>query len=460
MLRFCILFVSLWFANIAGAVEQSAKGITISQFWSKDGVYTTNGYSTSIAPVNGAVSDTNLNRVDVSSILNIQRQNFNGMTDEAIRNSYSTYANGFLDSILPSIKQLMTTNNFQTAVVKFEQQFVQGVTLKRVINRTLIRIVSSGQTQITRLGTTIIRDPIFLRATYISKKLSAEVPSQYAYPNAGKIVYRLFDKNNSPLTNELVVDVNGAYDQLSASDVTPQDRMINTAWMPECLVARDWADYVHEQQGVTLDGTNLFKCPTSAQGATTDLKTLAAQHDATDIILDYSERLSVVYDNVDPACTTDCQQVARVVVDVQSRTLAGNCTGSIFAGGSKTFRVTGSIGYSLKSETTQYHAKTENIALYRDSATNVIYKAGSGITALNNVVSQASTPTQTFDKSVDATNGTVATYQNLVINPFPNANPAINLQLIDWRSDTLNGLTPDRYCYAGQCSRIAPIVGN
>lgn len=443
------------------AVEQNTKTLTINQMWSKDGLYSTAGSISTVAPMNGLMTNSNQSTLDVSSLLNSQRQNYNGMSDESIRNSFNTYANRFFDTISGSVVNLMTSNNTQAATINFEQQFQQGAILKRVINSTLLRITGSGQVQVTRLGTAIIRDPIILKATYVSKKVSAEVPPEYAFANAGRIVFRLFDKNNNPITNEMTVDVNGAYDQIDSTNVSPSDRLINTSWMPECLVARDWADYVHSQQGVTLDGTNPFVCPTAAQGATTDLKTLANQFDATDIMLDYVQRLQVIYDNVDPACTANCQQQARVNVNVDSRVLTQKKYIFFIAPyGKPTYTVAGNIGYSLMSDTVQYHAKTENVAVFRDTVSNTVIGAGAGLTILNNVTNALNSPIKAFSKTIElADTGSRSFYQNLIINPFSNNDPAIDLRLYDWRNDTVNGLTSNRYCYAGSCGVIAPITG-
>lgn len=443
------------------AVEQNTKTLTVTQTWSKDGLYSTTGSISTIAPINGMMSNSNQSTLDVSALLNSQRQNYNGMPDESIRNSFNTYANRFFDSISGSIVNLMTSNNTQAATINFEQQFQQGSIFKRVINSTLLRVTGSGQVQITRLGTVIIRDPIILKATYVSKKVSAEVPPEYAFANAGKIVYRLFDKNNNPITNEMTVDVNGAYDQIDSSNVAPSSRLINTSWMPECLVARDWANFVHAQQGVTLDGTNTFVCPTAAQGASTDLKTLANQYDATDIMLDYAQKLSVIYDKVDASCTTDCQQQARINVNIDSRVLT-NKKYIFFIGpyGKPTYTVAGSIGYALMSDMIQYHAKTENIAIFRDTVSNAVVGVGPGLTILNNVTTALNSPIKAFSKTIELANSASRSfYQNLIINPFSNSNPAIDLQLYDWRNDTVNGLSASHYCYAGQCSVIAPISG-
>jgi hypothetical protein len=407
------------------------------------------------------MTNSNQTALDVSSLLNSQRQNYNGMSDELIRNSFTTYINHFFDTISGSVVNLMTSNNTQSATINFEQQFQQGPILKRVINSTLLRVTGSGQVQITRLGTAIIRDPIILKATYVSKKVSAEVPPEYAFANAGRIVYRLYDKNNNPITNEMTVDVNGAYDQIDSSNVSPSDRLINTSWMPECLVARDWANYVHAQHGVTLDGSTPFVCPTAAQGATTDLKTLANQYDATDIMLDYAQKLQVIYDNVDPACTVNCQQQARVNVNVDSRVLTNKKYIFFIASyGKPTYTVSGSIGYALMSDTIQYHAKTENVAIFKDTVSNSVIGVGPGPTILNNVTTALNSPIKGFSKTIQlANNGSRSFYQNLIINPFSNNDPAINLRLYDWRNDTVNGLSPNHYCYAGSCGVIAPITG-
>jgi hypothetical protein len=458
--KFIMLMIVL-FCSTAYAVEQSDKSITINQTWSKDGIYSTNGYVSTIAPVNGVITNSNQSVVDVSSLLNSQRMNFNGMADETIRNTFNTYANRFFDSISGNIVALVSSNNAQSATINFVQQFQQGTILKKVINSTLIRITGSGQVQTTRLGTAIIRDPVTLKATYISKAVSAEVPPEYAYPNAGMIVYQLFDKNNNPITGSMTVDVGGAYDQIDSSNVSPSNRLINTSWMPECLVARDWADYVHAQKGVTLDGVNAFKCPTAAQGATTDIKTLANQYDATNILLNYAQKLSVVYDQVDPTCTLNCQQTARIIVNVNSRVLTSKKYIFFIAPyGKPTYTVSGDIGYSLLSDTLQFYAKTDDVALLKDTSTNVISGAGAGLTILNNMTQLVSSPIKSFSKTIELANAASRSfYQNLIINPFSNTNPAIDLQLYDWRNDTLNGLAPTRYCYVGNCSQIAPITG-
>lgn len=439
------------------AVEQSSQSILISQLWSKDGIFSATGSVFAIAPVNGAVINANASSVDTSAIMNSQPQNFAGMTDEAIRNAYTNYVNAFVDANITAITGVMTANSVQTATVNFEQQFMAGTIYKRAINTTLVKINSAGQVQLTRLGTTIIRDPVLLKASYVSKAVAATVPPQYAYVNSGQIVYQLFDKNNNPLTSQMTLDVNGAYDQITSAQVTPSTRLINSSWMPECLIARDWADYTHQQQGVTLDGVNPFLCPTAAVGATKDLKDLAAQYDATDIQLNYAQTLDVIYDKTDPSCVSNCTSIARVMVEVDSRVLTGGC--GIFAG-TNSFTVSGYIGYALAGDTLQYYAKTDDLSLIKDSSGNIL-SAGQGPTLIGNVTQQIIAPSLNYTKKVTLPAGTLyqSTYQYLVINPFSNPDPVIDLTLYDFRNDTVNGLTVDKYCYAGTCSKIAPLIG-
>lgn len=451
-----LMIMLVLFANNVFAIDQSAKTLTITQSWSKDGIYANRGVVSAPAPVNGVISENNTNPFDVSGLMNSQRQNYSGMADDQVRNSFTTYANRFFDTITPQIASLMQNGNIQSATVKFDQQFQQGTILKRVINTTLVRVLANGQLQIVRLGTRILRDPIILKATYVSKAVSAEVPPQFAYANAGKIVYRLYDKNNSPLTNELVVDVNGAYDQIDSSSVTPSNRAINTSWMPECLMSSEWANYTHAQQGVTLDGVHPFTCPVA-----TDLKTLAAQHDATDIKLDYSQRLSMIYDKKDPNCSANCDAEARILVNVDSRVITTKKYIFFIAPyGKPTFTVSGNIGYGMQSDTMQYYAKTESISLMKDVTSGAVLGAGQGLTALNNVMTQINSPAQAFTKTVEITDsGARAAYQNLIINPFTTNDPGMDLLIYDWRNDVVNGLSTSHYCYAGQCGTIAPITG-
>lgn len=446
-----LLPLLMLFSLNAYALTGENKTLTINQLWSNDGLYSSSGSVASIVPVQGVVSTASATPTDVNSILSIPKYNFSGMSDTTIKNQYSTSAGRFFDQIFSSVVEMMHKNSTQTATVNFEQQFMTGTVYKRVINTTLLKLGGNGSVQVTRLGSTIIRDPIILKASYISKKVSSGVPPEFAYANAGRITYRLFDKDNNPLTPEQVVDVNGAYDQINPeTDLNPTDRLFNTAWMPECLMSREWADYVHTRDGVTLDGTNAFLCPTAAQGASVDLKQLADQYDATDIVLDYGQRLDVVYQE---------DGSAKILVDVTSRVLTNKKYLFFIAKyGKPTFTVTGSIAFELMSDVVQYHAKTDDIYVLRNDG--VAYGAGIGVTITGNQVNPIASPTRPFSKTIELVdNGSRAFYQNTMINPFTTNNPATELLMYDYRNDTVNGLGVDKYCYAGQCSRIAPITG-
>lgn len=164
--------------------------------------------------------------------------------------------------------------------------------------------------------------PVFVHAAYVSKAVMDGLPQDWAYPDAGKLSWRLVDMNFNPKTAWSVIDTGGAFDE-------PQGEAADPELGVKCLV----------------DRASSPGCPAGYP----DLKGLIDQNAAVGAILDYTRMVQPVYDE-DPA-TGDL--IARAAISVDRRVVSySSCAADNFAND-------GRIGFTLQTTSDRYYASPE-----------------------------------------------------------------------------------------------------
>lgn len=111
-------------------------------------------------------------------------------------------------------------------------------------------------------------DPLILEAMYTPKAAIAGLPSNWTFPNAGTIKYRVMNKKYVPLTGYYIVDVGGAFDSdPDAADSDAKLRCLMDLRYPGC-------------------------------SGPTDIRTIAGQVGASLAIVDYVRQLEPDYDQM------------------------------------------------------------------------------------------------------------------------------------------------------------------
>lgn len=318
------------------------------------------------------------------------------------------------DGIAAALKSYAATKGLSGGIYTYQQSLrVQG----RTTPMTLF-----WQIVVTADGRHFAQDPqlipseiAYLQYTYTPKRIAAGLDSSWAYPNAGKLSYRLIKQDLTALTADTVIDTNGAFDApvYSGTGAIPSGCTQDAA-TGEVSCSQDF--------GVRclIDKTSSAGCPS----AYPDMKSVMSDQVAVGGILDYGRSLSPVFDEVeDPPGSGEMAQVPRVAVTIDSRSISkGKTFFFISPGGGKEYIESGTIGYELRNQTDRYRVQTDGTFELGGQATNT----------------QIS-PTSAFSKKV-LVQGSCSSYQpDKIIDPFSTT------QVYDWHYDTVNSLPASRY---------------
>jgi hypothetical protein len=206
-------------------------------------------------------------------------------------------------------------------------------------------------------------NPLILDAQYIPLRAGDGLPSNWKFPEAGYIKYRLLDKRFEPITNWVSVNVGGAFDAPAGGSEAAV----------ACLMDRVAAS-----------------C-----SAPTDIRTIMGHTGADSAIVTYVNQMEPVYDDSNPD-----EQVAKAAVSVDSR--EWNC---------KTYDNKGSFGFVLELSTERYFARL--------SAESLSYEK------IGQWTSYGISPTEPYEKSIDVRLLGNQHPDPYVINPLPDSTELI-----------------------------------
>lgn len=318
------------------------------------------------------------------------------------------------DGIAAAIKTYAATKGLSGGIYSYQQSLrVQGRTTPMTLFWQIV-VMSDGR-RFSQDPQLISDTPAYLQFTYVPKSVAAGLSSSWAYPNAGKLTYRLIKQDGTALTADTVVDTNGAFDAptYSGTGAAPAG-CTQDASTGEVTCSQDF--------GVRclIDRASSASCPTGYP----DMVSLMRDWVAVGGVLDYSRTLSPVYDEVeDPPGSGEMAQVPRVSVAIDSRSISkGKTFFFISPGGGREYIESGTVGYELRNQTDRFRVQTDGIfELGGQSANTQI------------------SPTAAFSKRVLVA-GTCASYQpDKIIDPF-------NTDTVyDWHNDTVNNLPASRY---------------
>lgn len=207
-------------------------------------------------------------------------------------------------------------------------------------------------------------NPLILDVTYIPLRAADSLPSNWQFPGAGTLRYRLLDKRFEPITNWSTINVNGAFDAPAGE----------SAAAVACLMDRVAA----------------------ACSAPTDVKTLMGQLGADMTLVTYVNQMEPVYDDSNPD-----QQVAKVAISVESR--EWSCTD---------YKNKGAFGFLLALSTERYFGRL--------SAEKLSYEN------IGQWTSYGISPTESYQKSVAVSVLGTQHPDPYVINPLPGSNDLLN----------------------------------
>lgn len=263
----------------------------------------------------------------------------------------------------------------------------------------------------------IDEDPTILEVTYIPKRVGDALPSGWAYPNAGHLMWREVDKNGTPMGPTTQIDTGGAYDEpdtLGALDQVDPNTML------ECLVDRDVAT------------AKTIVCPVVP--GFTDVKRLMGSIDVAYAYVDYVRTLKPVYDEVpNPAYTATNDEpesilIPHAAVEVTMREFNKAKRAFFLAAiGTGTYVNEGNYGFEIHIVIDRFR-----VFPYVDITTGTVEARHQQINQYNAV---GISPTQPYSKTVSTPRGTRCsdlTYE--IIDPFHTTT------IYDYRNDTLNGL--------------------
>ena len=259
----------------------------------------------------------------------------------------------------------------------------------------------------------IATEPSYLQFEYVPVAVAEGLDSGLSYPTAGKLIYRLLDKDLAPLSADSEIDTAGAFDQPSYSGNGPLPAgCIDDAGTVRC--DQDW--------GVRclIDSTSNTDCPAGYP----DMVTLMEDLGATGGFLDYARSLSPVMEEFeDPPGSGTMVYVPQVSIVIDSRSISGGKTFFFISpGGGMTYIETGTVGWQLLNQTDRFRVQPD----------------GTYELALQARTTETS-PNTAFTKTITIT-GTCANYQpDIIIDPFDTD------LTYDWRNDTVNGLPSNRY---------------
>jgi len=205
-------------------------------------------------------------------------------------------------------------------------------------------------------------DPLILEAMYTPKGAVSGLPSNWSFPGAGTIKYRVMNKKFVPLTGYYSVDVGGAFDsEPDAADPEAKLRCLMDLRYPGCT-------------------------------GPTDIRTIAGQVGATLAIVDYVRQLEPDYEQM-----ADGTLVAKGAISYDER--FWDCLSYIN---------TGYFGYVLNMRAERYSMTPEaNVSPYQ------LLQLFGGKTI---------SPTEKFNKSVPIANLNGAAPASVVISPHPGDN--------------------------------------
>ena len=302
-----------------------------------------------------------------------------------------------ISSYANSIAQYIKNNKITYAKVDWFYSFYDQSD-SNTLKKVYLPLIIYPDGKLRNLGARVITtQPKILYYIYKTKQ-TEDIPPQWGYSDGGKLYKYVLDINFNTISYT-VVDTNGRYD-------------------PPILQPGD----------TTIDpdsGIKLF----IQEVASPEI----AKYSASFAMLDYARQVQPYYE-------CDAQGNCEAVVSVESYTRTLNisdpCTGPNDPFGGSWYQNTGRVGYTLQYTNERY--LIEPNGNYTMTAQSIGY----------------TTVGQNFNKTVQTSASSSSVLQYQIIDPF-NTN-----RIYDYRNDTLNGLSCNRYIYAGtQCAQ-APLSVN
>ena len=302
-----------------------------------------------------------------------------------------------ISSYANSIAQYIKNNKITYAKVDWFYSFYDQSD-SNTLKKVYLPLIIYPDGKLRNLGARVITtQPKILYYIYKAKQ-TEDIPPQWGYSDGGKLYKYVLDINFNTISYT-VVDTGGRYDPpvLQPGDAT-----------------------------IDLDSGIKFFIQEVASPEITKYSALFA-------MLDYARQVQPYYE-------CDAQGNCETVVSVESYTrtlnISDSCTGPNDPLGGGQYQNTGRVGYTLQYTNERY--LIEPNGNYTMTAQSIGY----------------TTVGQNFNKTVQTSASSSSVLQYQIIDPF-NTN-----QIYDYRNDTLNGLSCNRYIYAGaQCAQ-APISLN
>jgi len=232
------------------------------------------GSSAKVAPLTtssaGFGIDKNAVKLSGMPVAGLPRVNVGYPTTQvAALNAAQSWMTASMPSFRTQVGAYIKSQGISSAFYSFSQEIMVNtpVGLKKRAIGFNVTIDHSGR-PLYGAPKIIDPDPTILEATYIPKRAVEGLPSNWAYPEAGFIKYRLLNKRYEPLTGYTSIDTGGAFDEVPENgDADAQLR---------CLIDRT----------------------SGACSGPTDIRTLSDQTGASMIILDYVRLLEPDYEEL------------------------------------------------------------------------------------------------------------------------------------------------------------------
>lgn len=286
-----------------------------------------------------------------------------GLTQSALLAAARDHIQTFAPALFSSMRSWMRSNGVAAGFFNFQQQVAVSGSPRPMYLVWSAHVGMDGKALYgdPRL---VPEEPVLVHAAYVSKAVMDGLPQDWAYPDAGRLSWRLVNFNFEPKTGWTVIDTGGAFDE-------PQGEAADPELGVKCLA----------------DRTSNPACPTGYP----DLKELIDQNAAVAGILDYTRMVQPVYDE-DPA-TGDL--IARAALSVDRRAVSySTCTAENFAND-------GRVGYTLQTLADRYYVSPEGMA-----------------TLMNQFQALSISPTQSYSHSMPLSGDGAPDLGALFIEPF------------------------------------------
>jgi hypothetical protein len=308
--------------------------------------------------------DKNAVKLNALPVAGLPRINIaNPTTQTAALTVANTWATANMPAFQSRIGNYMRTQGLSSAFFTFTQEINVSTVLgtKRQAIGFNVTVDQNGR-PLFGAPKVVDPDPLILEAMYTPMAAAAGLPTNWTFPNAGTIKYRVMNKKYVPLTGYYTVNVNGAFD--SEPDAADPDAKLR------CL----------------MDLRN------AGCSGPTDIRTIAGQVGASLAIVDYVRQLEPDYDQM-----PDGTLVAKGAISYDER--FWDCLSYIN---------TGYFGYVLNMRAERYSmTPSANLSPYQ---------------LLQMFGGKTISPTTAFNKSVPIASLNGAAPASVVISPHPGDN--------------------------------------